>query len=240
MIFEFTLALVVALAFFLQRIAGFGSAVIATPVLALMCDPHESIALMLIYQAVFGLWLIGKVWRRLLDRKLLSFQIFFLPAVLLGSYILPQIPADTVRKGLAAVCALVLIQWLFLSRLRLPRRWQPAAGSVGGLASGLLQGAFGMGGPLFLLYLGCVEERAERIRDSTIAVFTIANLLRAPVALATVQFTPGVLQSAAFTAPFFVVVMILGARLSDRVRAERFRYLVVGILLLAAMQLTLS
>jgi uncharacterized membrane protein YfcA len=234
---EILIILVVSFAFFLQRITGFGSAVIATPVLALLWEPHEAIALVLIFQNVFGLWLIRRVWRQLLDRRLVPFMILFFPAILLGTWLLPMMPADLVRKGLAAVCAFVMIEWLFLSKLHLPRKFQPAAGCASGLMSGLVQGSFGMGGPFFLLYYGSVEKRADLIRDSIIALFTVANLLRAPVAFATAQFTPDVLRLALFTAPLFVAAMIFGARLTEKVDAGLFRYLVIGILFLAAVQL---
>ncbi len=234
---EILAPIVVAFAFFLQRITGFGSAVIATPVLALIWQPHESIALVLIFQNVFGLWLVARVWRRLLDKKIIAFQIFFLPAVLLGTYVLPMMEPDLVRKGLAAVCAFVLIQWLFFSRFSLPERFRPAAGGASGLMSGLVQGSFGMGGPFFLLYFSNVEKRSDLIRDTIIAVFVVANVLRAPVAFATAQFTPDVLWLALYTAPLFVAAMVVGAKLTKRVDAGLFRYLVMGILLLAAVQL---
>ena len=238
--FELIAALVVAHAFFMQRLTGFGSAIIATPVLAAFWDPHESIALILIFQAAFGLWLVPGVWRRLLDPKLRVFQAFFIPAVLAFAYILPQIPADIVRKAMAVVCVTVLVQWLLFSKLRLPQRWQSAAGGTGGLLSGTVQGAFGMGGPLFLLYYGSVEERASMIRDSSIAVFAVANVLRAPVALGTAQFTPAVLYAAVLAALPFAVVMLVGAKLAKRVETGVFRYLVMGILLLSAVQLALK
>ena len=238
--FEIIAALVVALAFFMQRLTGFGSAVIATPVLAMFWDPHESIALILIFQAAFGLWLVPGVWRRLLDPKLRVFQAFSIPAVIAFAYILPQIPGDIVRKGMAVVCVAVLVQWLLFSKLRLPQRWQTAAGGTGGLLSGAVQGAFGMGGPLFLLYYGSVEERASLIRDSSIAVFAVANVLRAPVALGTAQFTPAVLHAALLGALPFAAAMLIGSKLARKVETGIFRYLVMGILLIAAVQLALK
>jgi uncharacterized membrane protein YfcA len=234
---EILIVFVVSFAFFLQRLTGFGSAVIATPLLALFWEPHEAIALVLIFQNAFGIWLILRVWRRLMDRRLIAFMLLFFPAIILGAWLLPMMPAGIVRKCLAAVCAFVMIEWLFLSRLSLPEKLQPAAGCVSGLMSGLVQGSFGMGGPFFLLYYGNVEKRSDLIRDSIIAVFTIANLLRAPVAFATAQFTPDVLKIALYTTPLFIAAMIFGAKLTDKVDAGLFRYLLIGILFLAAVQL---
>ena len=238
--FELYLTFIVAFAFFLQRITGFGSAVVATPLLALLWDPHESIALVLIFQNVFGLWLIIRVWRRVLDRELRVFQLAFFPMVVAGAYLLPNLEAEFVRRALAAVCGLVMIQWLFVPSFRLKGRWKPAAGGLCGFLSGFVQGTLGMGGPLFLLYYGSVEGRADKIRDSTIAVFALANLLRAPIALATAQFTTGVMVAALYTTIPFAAAMFLGAGLSERLDSRMFRYIAVGILGVAAIQLLLN
>lgn len=238
--FEITAALIVALAFFLQRITGFGSAVIATPVLALLWQPHESIALLLIYQTLFGLILIGRVWRRLLALEVRWFQIVFLPAVIIGAYLLPSLESEIVRRCLAVLCGLVLIQWLFIPKFGLAEKWQAVAGGGCGLMSGMVQGTLGMGGPFFLLFYSSVEDRTELIRDTAIAVFCVANVIRLPVALVTAQFTQGVLTAALFAALPFALAMFLGAKLSERINATVFRYIAAAILLIAASQLILT
>lgn len=230
----------VALAFFQQRITGFGSAVIATPLLALIWAPHEAIALMLIFQAVFGFWLIGKVWRRLLDPEVRIFMFVFIPAIIASAYLLPAMSSDIVRKALAAVVIVVLLQWLLLPSFKIQKRLQAFAAALFGLLSGGVQGALGMGGPFFLFYYGSVEERTDRIRDSLIAVFTVANLVRLPVALATAQFTEPVLLASAVAALPFVAVMILGAKVSVRVEPKIYRTIVSAVLAFAAINLTFS
>jgi uncharacterized membrane protein YfcA len=237
MVVELFAAFLVALSFFLQRITGFGSAVVATPILALLWAPHESIALMLIFQNLFGFWMIGKVWRRLAAKELRWFLVVFLPAVIVGAYLLPVMDSELVRRTMAAICALVLIQWLLIPSFRLPERLRSPAGGTAGLFSGLVQGTFGMGGPFFLLFYGSVEGRAERIRDSTIAVFFLANALRAPIAFSTAQFTPAVLRAAAYALLPFIAAVFLGARLTDKLDAAMFRYVAAGILFIAAAQL---
>ncbi len=239
MVIELVGALIIAVAFFLQRVTGFGSAVFATPLLALFWNPHETIALVLIFQTIFGFWLIGKVWRSLLEKRLRIFLAVFLPAVIVGAYILPGMSEELVRRALALVTVLVLIQWLFLPGFRLPRRLQPAAAVCCGLFSGIVQGTFGMGGPFFLLYYGNVEGRADSIRDAIIAVFFISNLLRPPIALATAQFTGAVLVAAAVSAAPFIVAMVLGARLSMLINDKVYRIIVSAVLALAAVVLAL-
>ena len=103
----------------------------------------------------------------------------------------------------------------------------------------MVQGMFGMGGPFFLLYYDSVEGRADKIRDTTIAVFFVSNLLRLPVATATAQFTPAVLTAALYTLPVFAAAMYFGSKLTERLSTPVFRYVAMVILFIAAAQLML-
>jgi len=60
------------------------------------------------------------------------------------------------------------------------------------------------------------------------------------VALATAQFSGPVLSAALYAIVPFVAAMVLGARLADRIDVRIYRYLVVVILAVAAVQLALG
>jgi uncharacterized protein len=233
-------ALVNALAFFFQRITGFGSAIIATPLMALFWRPHYAINLLLVYQWVFGLSLIWITWRSLVDRRVLWFMAAFLPCTIAGAFLLPVLSEELVRNALAVVTVLVLLQWLLVPHFILKPKWIIPAAIIAGIGSGIVQGAFGMGGPFFLAYIGAVVKRSRVIRDATIAVFFVGNLLRVPVALGTAQFTPPVLWAAALAAVPFVLAMYLGGRLTERISDGFFRYALIGILAFAAINLILT
>ena len=119
-------------------------------------------------------------------------------------------------------------------------RFRLYAAALFGFLSGGVQGALGMGGPFFLFYYGSIDERTDRIRDSLIAVFTVANLARLPVAMATAQFTESVFYASAIAALPFVAAMILGAKVSVRVEPKIYRTIVSAVLAFAAINLAFS
>lgn len=239
-IFLIFAAAVTAAAFFFQRITGFGSAILATPVLSLFWDPHYAINLQLIFQALFAIVLIGKTWRSLLDKKLHLFLAMFIPTTILGAYFLPGLSEDVIRWAIGAVTLSVLFQWLFFPNLKLSGKWQTLSALVLGTMSGIVQGMFGTGGPFFLLYYGSVEKESANLRDASIAVFFIANVLRVPVSLGTAQMNAEILWAAALTLPLFALALYFGGKLTKSMDERLFRWAIVAILAVASLNLFLK
>lgn len=230
-------AIVASLAFMFQRVTGFGSAIIATPILALFWVPHYAINHVLIYQWIFGTLLIFKTWRSLKDPKLIWFLVPFVPALVAGVYILPGLSPQFVRISIAVVAILVMMQWLLIPKYTLNKKLIIPVAIIAGITSGAVQGAFGIGGLFFLAYYGSVEKRATHMRDATIAVFFIANLLRLPFAISTAQFPEPVLWAAALTVIPFTLGMIWGGKLTKKINETFYRYAVIVILAIAAINL---
>lgn len=239
MVSEILAAAAVAAAFFVQRLTGFGAGLMATPLLVLFLSPYDAIPLMLVYQNAFAVMLIGETWRALLDTRLRLFLAFFMAGIVVGIYALPGLPETLIYKGMAAVVLIALVQWLVAPSFEIPIGLRPLAAAAFGALSGLTQGAFGIGGPFFLLYFGNVEKKPDKLRAALISTFFVGNILRLPVALATAQFNSYVLCLVAFAALPFILAMWIGAGLARKVEERVFRFLIVGILFIAVVNLLL-
>jgi uncharacterized membrane protein YfcA len=108
---------------------------------------------------------------------------------------------------------------------------------VFGVASGIVSGAFGMGGPFMIAFYGNVEKRSAPLRDAIIAVFASTNALRLPIAFGTAQMTENVLWAAAVSLIPFVLAMWWGGKLSEKLDDRIFRYALISILAVAAVNL---
>jgi uncharacterized membrane protein YfcA len=230
-------ALSVALAFFMQRITGFGSAIIAFPLIATVWLPHDAINLMLLFQTFFGLLLFPKVWRSLTDPKLRLFLLAAIPMSIGGMWLLPFLPARAVKLSVALVIIVVLIQRTFKPHFLFPHKFRGALALCFGFVSGIVQGAFGMGGPLFLAYYGSVEKRPESLRGASIALFAIVNLIRLPVSLATAQLNETVLWGAAAAVVPFGLAVFLGAKFASKISENWFNIVLTTLLALAAINI---
>ena len=115
MFYEMAASLIIAAAFFMQRLTGFGAAVLATPLLVFFLEPHDAVVLMMVYQNAFAMLLIGKTWRRLFDERLRVFMVLFVPGVLIGAYLLPQMPGVFVRRAMGVAS---LLAWSSMLQAR--------------------------------------------------------------------------------------------------------------------------
>ncbi len=117
-------------------------------------------------------------------------------------------------------------------------RSKPADGCIG-LGGGFLGGFAGLSGPLPLIWLQLTDR--DSTADAQRAIyqpFNLAILTLASIGMAVAgQVTPNVLLIAALCLPATLIGSWVGARLYKRISGERFRRLVLGLLLLSGAML---
>jgi uncharacterized protein len=199
--------LVVLLGALVQGAVGFGLALIAAPLLAIIDPALVPVPLLLIATAHAALALLrergetdwtGVGWA-LLGR---------LPGIVLGVLAVVLLPAH----WFAAVVAATVLGCVGLSLSRVcPRRTAPAL-VVAGVVSGAGGTASAIGGPpVALLYQ---DDGGPRVRATLGAYFTAGSLLSLAGLAVGGQFSDGALQAAAVLLPF----MLLGFALSNPAR----------------------
>lgn len=161
---------VFALAALTQAVSGFGSALVAVPLLALVVAPVPAV----VAATMVSLVLTAGAWRRDAGhadtsavRRLVLFGLLGMPLGLVALALLPE-------DGLTAVIAMVLLALVVVLALGLPlptgRSVHPAAGVV----SGALLTATGMNGPPLVLALR--DEPPTRFRATLQAVFCLQDV----------------------------------------------------------------
>lgn len=150
-------AAVLLAAYFIRGIAGFGSGLVAVPLLALAFPLQQVVPLMLLLDLAASAWL-GRVHRRDLRwdeiRPLLPASVL---GVILGTTLLVGLPERPVLSLLGLFVLVFGVRYVLDLRGERPvsRLWAHPAGLLGATVSGL----FGTGGPPYVIYL------THRIRD---------------------------------------------------------------------------
>lgn len=223
---------VLTLAYFVRGISGFGSGLIAVPLLALRFPLPEVVPFMLIADfgasaLIGGLHVRNVAWgeiRRLLPGTLVG--------VVLGSHLLVSLPRAWLLGLLAAFVA------VFGARavVQGPRDaapisplWAWPAAFTGGAVSGL----FGTGGPPYVIYLSHRLMDKQVLRATLSALFFIEGGLRIVAFLAIgLLHDARTWQHAALAAPLIVLALWAGghvhARLSDRQMQAGIGWLLLG------------
>lgn len=167
---------VVVLAYTIRGITGFGSGLIAIPLLALLLPLKLVVALILVLDFSASLALSVSQIRKAPWREIWP----LIPAGFLGIasafYLLNSIDTETLSRFLGGF--IVLYAFYSLSRWRPqqlgPLWWSLPSGYLGGVINGL----FGTGGPVYVFYFQSRQFNKTQFRAGFSLVFMVDGLVR--------------------------------------------------------------
>lgn len=208
--------------------AGFGAAMLMTPVFSALHGPATGVALCLLLEIVVALPLVPGVlhlvdWRRI-GLLLLAAAV----GVPLGNLVLTYSEPAPMRWAISAIVlgavALLGSGWRFSGKPR------SATTLAAGVSSGFLNGLAGMAGPPIAFYYLAGDETVTRVRANLTTYFVFVDLIALVTFLSRdlVDLNTGVL--AACLAPAVLVGGVLGGRLFPLASEAFYRRLALGLL----------
>lgn len=223
-------ALVILVAYFIRGISGFGSGLVAVPLLALLLPLRFVVPLILVLDFSAALTISRHARQHVRWSELKPLLPFAILGVLLGVTLLIHMPA---RPALTALAAFVIIfglrNVLNIHGSRLISRWWAAPA---GMAGGIVGALFGTGGPAYVIYL------SHRLRDKAEmrATFSGLFMLDGGFRIATFIVTGLLLQKGMLAAILgSIPPMALGLYLGHRAHvgiSQRHMLRLIGTLLL--------
>ena len=211
------------------RVAGFGSSLVAMPLIVpLITVPIASPVMALFNVANFAV-VISQYWRELTFKDIwrnIVGAILFIP---LGIWILFLIPEDVLRFSLGAFVITYAIYRLL--NLPFPKLKNPNWGWVAGMVAGITSGAFTLGGVPTVIYADTQDWEPDHFRLNMFTFFLITGIASTIIRFFAGQITWQVVAYWAFSLPFMVAGLYVGTRLAKRVNREQFRRLVLVLLI---------
>jgi uncharacterized membrane protein YfcA len=149
--------------------AGFRFSLLAITAMSLVLPPVTVVPSIFLMEIVASLHLLPSVWREVHWRAIGLLLLGCLAATPLGVWLLATVPVAPMQVALGAVvlAAAVLLYHGYALRAEPSRATTVATGA----ASGLLNGAFGIGGPPVVLFFFASPAGATAGRASVIAYF---------------------------------------------------------------------
>jgi len=221
--------LVVFLAGIVRGFSGFGFSLLAITALSLLMPPVAVIPSIFMLEISASLHLLPSVWKDVHWRSLTWLLIGCLIATPIGVWVLASVPAPPMKIALSVF--VIAVALAFARGFRLQRIPSPGATFATGIATGLVNGGFGMGGPpAVLFYFGSPAGNATG-RASIITYFIATDMMGLGYLAAADLVTWNSLRLALwFVLPLLVGVTI-GARGFIRMDAMSFRRWVLSILM---------
>ncbi|SEA41331.1 hypothetical protein SAMN05660964_01539 [Thiothrix caldifontis] len=230
---------IVVLAYFIRGIAGFGSGLIAVPLLALFLPLTFVVPLILLLDFTASLVMGGLDLKRVQWREVGMLIPFSLIGVMVGTQLLVNLPLTPMLLILAAFIFVFAVRSLLNLKGEKPVSawWAIPASFTGGTVGGL----FGTGGPPYVIYLN------HRIQDKTLlrATFSALFFIEGAVRIATF-FIAGLLLAqtvwwnALFALPLMLGALWVGGHVHTGLTQTHMTRLIGVLLLLASVSLTLK
>jgi len=221
------------LAAIVRGFSGFGFSLLSITAIALILPVKQIVPSIFLLEIAASINLIPGIWREIHWRSLTWLMVGYVIGLPAGAYVLiyaPEAPTQIVL-GILVIGTAVLM----LRGFRLEKTPGTGASTATGVASGVLNGAFGIGGPPVVVFYFSTPGAAAIGRASIIFFFLFTDLLGvgyfATQGIVTVQS----FVQAALWLPALLVGVWLGAHGFRRMNEQVFRRWVLVILMALAL-----
>lgn len=229
----------ILIAAIVRGFAGFGFSLISITAISLLLPVAQIVPTIFLMEILASLNLLPSIWREIDWPSLRWVLLGYIAGLPLGTYVLVSLPDAPARITLGIVVISAAI--MMLQGFRLNNRPGPAASTGIGTASGLLNGAFGVGGPPVVLFYFSAPGAAAIGRASIIFYFFCSDLLGASYYATQGLITIQTFVQLGFWLPALLIGVWFGARSFRRTREDVFRRWVLRILIaLSAMVIVQS
>ena len=214
---------------FLQTITGFGYALSAAPLLALILGPKDAIMFVLFTGILTKLTLLCRVWHQSSFSAISLLFAASLVGALPGAYVLKIVSNDTLK--LAIGLALLIITFAMARDFRVTIRKPRLAKAVVGVVSGFLATTTSLSGPPVVMYYLNEQTDKEKVRANLTRYFILSNA--ASLVLSYFFGTLNLELLAANTLiclPAIVMGVMLGEKLFAKFNADTFKKLALAVI----------
>ncbi len=210
--------------------AGFGSALVFTPVALVFVDPATAVAGFALSSIGSMITVLPEAWRDSERRATLTILVAAIAFLPLGVWVLrisdPFYLRTAVSVLVAATLFLLMTGWRYEQKPGV-KSWLAVGSGVG-----FLGGSTGLNGPLLILFQLGGQDAVARTRANTIVVLTLSGFAILPVMALQGVLTPERLWIGAFLVPTYALGGYVGRRLFDPSRAVLYRrvaYAIIGV-----------
>jgi len=224
-------ALILTIAYTFRGVTGFGSGLIAIPLLVLFLPIAVVVPMMVLLD------FIASVSHSIKHREVARWETiypllpFTVTGVLVALFIFKTVDTNLLVKSLGIFILLFAFYSLFYPKPKHQgsRLWAIPAGTLGGLVGTL----FGTGGPLYVIYLQLRQLDKSTFRATVASIFMLDGGIRVVGFIASGFFIHETLLLAALGLPIMGLAMYLGGHIHTSISQNTF-HRAVGVLLLGS------
>lgn len=236
---DFSLAvmfLTISTAYVIFGIAGFGTALVAGPVLVCYMPLSQAIALLVLLDCVAAFGKLARYHRHVVRSELVRLLPFMIVGSLAGITVL--LNTDSEALLLMMGCFVTCYALYMLARPVRQRDLSVAWAAPLGVGGGLLGSLFGSGGFLYAIYLNGridAKEKASSTQSTLIGISTLVRL--SMLTMAGMYADLKLLVTAIYLLPALVVGLWIGGHINLKMSRDAFTRLINVIVLVSGVTL---
>jgi len=229
--------LIIVGAYVIFAITGFGSTLIAVPLLAHVLPLKFVIPVVVALDCVSSIRMGVKLRANVYKTEILPLLPFMIAGMLGGVFFLLRVPASVLLGTLGTLVMLFGISYAAKRGgvMRLAR-WTAAPL---GLFAGTASSAFGVGGPIYVFFLTGRGATPDQIRATMPVIFIFTTIARIALFAAAGLFTVEVLVTSALLLPVMALGLYAGNRLHLNLAREHVIRLIGALLTVSGFSLIL-
>jgi uncharacterized membrane protein YfcA len=206
---------------------GFGEALIAVPLLALLMPVEVAVPLAVLLSITVAGVVVVQYWHKIHLRSASWLILFSLVGIPLGLLVLTTV-AEAVIKAILGLLTMAFSLYCLFSRRQFELRTDRLAW-VFGFGAGVLGGAYGMNGPPLVVYGALRRWSPEQFRATLQGYFLPASLLYGYWLAG--LWVPAVTRYYLMSLPLALAAIFLGRVINQRLDGRRFLRCVHGVLI---------
>jgi uncharacterized membrane protein YfcA len=228
--------LIVVLAYTIFGISGFGSTLIAVPLLALLFpDLKFVIPVVVVMDCITAISMGLRLRADVNRREFMPLLPFLMVGLATGVFLLVRLPSAVLLIALGFFAILYGVTYMRGG----PPRFKLARWAVVpvGLFSGVTSASIGVGGPIYVMYLASRGSTPEQIRATTPVIFVFTTITRIAMFAVAGLFSREVVVTAGVLLPIALAALFLGHRLHVNLSKETTIRLIGALLALSGLSL---
>jgi len=218
------------LAGIVQGISGFGSALIAMPLLTLFIDVKTAVPLCILHSVLMTSYLSLKMKSHLEKKKILPLLLGSLPGIYFGVTFLKNVDSDVIKLLLGILIVAYSMYSYFLRPQ--PKTLHKAWAYIAGFGTGFIGSAFSAGGPPTIIYTTLTGWSKDYIKATLTGFFLISAIITAVVHAATGLTTALVIKYFLISSAFVLIGVYAGTKLYNRVSTEVYIKVILILLVI--------
>jgi len=229
--------LIVFAAYVVFGISGFGSTLVAVPLLAHLFPLKFVVPFFVILDCIGALNMGLRLRADVMRSELATLLPFMLLGSLAGVYLLVQVSPELLIGGLGLFVLFFGVSYVVKRGRGFPLpRWAAAPiGTFGGATSAM----FGIGGPIYVFYLTGRKAEPEQIRATMPMIFMFTTVARIVLFIAAGLYSPAALATALALLPVMALGIWTGHHLHLNLSRDTVIRVMGGLLVVSGLSLLL-